>query len=69
MIDLLTLGMFNMKLVTNSGQKAIIGDDDFVQINLLGVSGNHPNDQKNNKLSKTKLVGGLEHFCFSIYWE
>jgi hypothetical protein len=39
MIDLLTLGMFNMKLVTNSGQKAIIGDDDFVQINLLGVSG------------------------------
>lgn len=46
MIDLLTLGMFNMKLVTNSGQKAIIRDDDFVQINLLGISG------KSSKWSK-----------------
>ena len=39
MIDLLTLGMFNVKLVTNSDQKAIIGDDDFVQINPPGISG------------------------------
>jgi hypothetical protein len=29
-----------------------------------GYLENHPNDQKNNKLSKTKLVGGLEHFLF-----